>query len=176
MSLADLDSARKGDGDAFARLVEPLESRLYQLALGVTGNRQDAEDVWQNALLRGWKGLKGLRDPQTLRPWMSRIVINEARRIQRRRRPETLDAEAFENLVPATEEREIRRLTVLSCLQEMEPDQREVIVLRFWLDLPLDQIAGIIGVPLNTAKSRLYRGLECLKSHLLEEDYADGRD
>ena len=175
MSLADLDSARKGNSDAFARLVGPQESRLYQLALAVTGNREDAEDVWQNALLRAWKSLRSLRDLQSLRAWLSRIVVNEARRIMGRRRPEPAETLTLESACPATDERETRRQAVLSCLRRIEPDQREVIVLRFWMDLPLDQIASIVGIPLSTVKSRLYRGLDCLRGLLVEEEYADGR-
>lgn len=174
MSLADLDSARKGNSDAFARLVAPQESRLYQLALGVTGNREDAEDVWQSALLRAWKSLRSLKDPQALRQWMSRIVINEARRVLSKRGPEPTSGIVLEGFVPATEDLEIRRLSVLSCLRQIEPEQREVIVLRFWMDLPLDHIAGIVEAPLSTVKSRLYRGLESLKAYLREEDVANG--
>lgn len=52
-----IEAAQKGDGEAFASLIEPMEARLYQMALGIMGNHQDAEDAWQNALLRAWKSI-----------------------------------------------------------------------------------------------------------------------
>ena len=64
-----------------------LEARLYQMALGITGNHQDAEDAWQNALLRAWKSIGRVKDTEALRTWISGIVVNECRRILRSRKP-----------------------------------------------------------------------------------------
>jgi RNA polymerase sigma factor (sigma-70 family) len=65
-------------------------------------------------------------------------------------------------------------MVVLSYLQELPREQRETLLLRFWLDMPLQEVARVTGVPLSTAKSRLYRGLEALEPLLKREGFGHG--
>ncbi len=183
IAISDIRAAQAGDGEAFARLLEPLEARLYQLALGVTGNREDAEDAWQNAMLRAWKGIGRMRDPASFGTWMTKIVVNESRRLTRgKTRNERFltplpQDDLTQDLVhgmahDSTQDLAndlTRRLTVLSYLRRLPEEQREAVILRFWLDLTLDEVAAVTGVPTNTAKTRLYRGIEALKRLITRE-------
>ncbi len=192
-----IEAAQKGDGEAFASLIEPMEARLYQMALGITGNHQDAEDAWQNALLRAWKSIGRVKDTEAFRTWISRIVVNECRRILRSRKPRGgsrhiptwggengngsgspgTDGIANPETLGATEDISgdvLDQMVVLSYLQELPREQRETLLLRFWLDMPLQEVARVTGVPLSTAKSRLYRGLEALEPLLQREGFGHG--
>lgn len=188
----DLEEACRGDGQAFARLVLPLEKKLYQLALGITGCAEDAEDAWQNTLVKAWRGITKLREADAFPAWLTTIVLNEARRIARKKKIQKAIADvvlrhggdatslraspqlhnsirpnptaAPGNPDPAVSADD--RLDILVCLQALKPEQSEAILLRYWLDLTLEEIAKVTGVPLNTAKTRLYRGLERLKDLL----------
>ncbi len=193
-SLApQIKAAQQGDGEAFARLIEPFEARLYQLALGVTGNHQDAEDVWQNTLLRAWKSIRRVKRPEAFRTWISKIVVNECRRIMRQPKGKTWRLavsmqDSSEDLAdtcghssqetvegPGDIQNIVDQITVLSYLQELPRKQRETLLLRFWLDMPLQEVARATGVPLSTAKSRLYRGLKALEPLLKREGFGHGR-
>lgn len=167
------------------------------MALGITGNHQDAEDAWQNALLRAWKSIGRVKDTEALRTWISRIVVNECRRILRSRKPRGgsrhiptwgggngngsgspgTDGIANPETLGATEDISgdvLDQMVVLSYLQELPREQRETLLLRFWLDMPLQEVARVTGVPLSTAKSRLYRGLEALEPLLKREGFGHG--
>lgn len=161
-----LQAAQLGDQDAFRRLVEPLGGQLYRVAFSVTGHAQDAEDARQNALIRAWQHLPDLREPHTFRGWLTRVVLNEAKTLVKKRASSPVAAEelpevAVESLVNSAD-----WLTLQSFLRLLPTEQREVIVMRFWLDLPLQQIADTVKVPLSTAKARLYRGMEALRDLL----------
>lgn len=196
MAVSDVMEAQKGDGEAFARLMEPFEARLYQLALGITGNREDAEDAWQNALFRAWKGIGRVKKPDAFRPWVARIVVNECRRTLRSR----ISKDRFRQISASNGEPDdiyglrviaadatldasqdmtqdiVHQMVVLSHLRSLPEEQREALVLRFWLDMPLQEVAQSTGVPLATAKSRLYRGLEALKPLLIQEGFGHDRN
>jgi RNA polymerase sigma-70 factor (ECF subfamily) len=196
--VLQITAAQKGDGEAFASLVEPFEARLYQLALGITGNHEDAEDAWQNALLRAWKSIGRVKDSEAFRSWISRIVVNECRRVLRSRISRgisggrsravsipdgehqvalgldgSVDGEAMGATQDVTHE-VVDQMAVLSHLQALPQEQRETLLLRFWLDMPLQDVARVTGVPLSTAKSRLYRGLEALEPLLKREGFGHG--
>lgn len=159
-------AAGNGDREAFLSLIEPLEDRLYQTALGIVGNRHDAEDVWQNTVLQAWRKIGTMRQP-VFKTWMTRILINEAKQVIRRRGyspvvQEHLPEEVAEGTDVAT------RLAVRQCLAKLSADQRQALVLRFWLDLSLEEVASAMNVPLSTAKTRLYQGLANVRGLMKE--------
>ncbi len=161
--------ARRGDKAAFLALINPLEKQLYQTGLGIVGRQHDAQDVWQNTVLKAWSGIRQLRRPEYFKTWLTRILLNEAKAVLRQRRvtplPQEMLPEAGEPPAPVED-----HLLVHSCLQQLPQDQREAILLRYWLDLPLDEIASVMRVPLSTAKTRLYQGMRVLKERLTEVD------
>lgn len=161
-------AAQRGDKDAFRRLVEPLQKQLYYVGLSITEEPMDAEDAWQNAVLRAWLKLPKLREPDTFRGWLIRIVLNEAKTLVKKRARFPLPVEAL----PATSFDPAggmdQWMVVQASLRQLSVEQREVVVLRFWLDLPLHSIAEILGIPLGTAKTRLYRAMDVLHAILDE--------
>lgn len=166
----DLESAKQGDADAFARLIVPLERRMYQLALGITGNPEDAQDSWQNTLLKAWQNLPQLRESGAFAVWLTRIVLNEARRVRRRQERHRLLLQLLSRHRTESSSFPPEYEDVLACLQKLRPNQKEIILLRYWSDLALEDIAEITGRPLNTTKTVLYRALTQLR-RLLQENY-----
>lgn len=164
--LLNIAAAKRGDREAFLRLIEPIEDTLYQTAFGIVGNKHDAEDVWQNTVLLAWRKIKTLREP-FVKTWVTRILLNEAKQFLRRKG----HAPVVQNMLPEGEVNDVdvpTKMLVHHCLQQLTPEQRQAVVLRFWLDLTLEEIAEAMQVPLSTAKTRLYQGLGNLKSQLRE--------
>jgi RNA polymerase sigma-70 factor (ECF subfamily) len=171
-----VERARRGDHDAFAELVAASISRLDGAAWLITRDAEQARDAVQNALVRAWRDLPTLRDPDRFDPWLNRLLvracIDETRRLRRHRVDvdiSTIDEPAVSDPSSMIADRDqlergFRRLT---------PEMRAVIVMHHYLDLPLPTVAESLGIPLGTAKSRLHRALDLLRA-ALEADTRPG--
>jgi RNA polymerase sigma factor (sigma-70 family) len=159
--------AQGGDHDAFAVLAGAAISRLDGAAWLILRDPDQAKDAVQNALIKAWRDLPTLRDPDAFDAWLHRLLVraclDEARR--RRRQPVTYDIPTID--APAPESLE----AVVAARDELErgflrldPEMRAVIVLHHHLDLPLPAVADSLGIPLGTAKSRLHRALGLLRA------------
>ena len=160
--------AREGDHDAFARLAAGSIGRLNGVARLILHDTSTADDAVQDALFEAWRSLKALRDPERFDAWLNRLLVRACQDAWQRRSKRALvelplrpvddapvgDVQA--TVASADElERGLRRLTV---------DQRTVVVLSFYLDLPLAEVAATLGVPLGTVKSRLNRAISALRA------------
>ena len=161
--------AQGGDHDAFAVLAGAAISRLDGAAWLILRDPEQAKDAVQNALIKAWRDLPTLRDPDAFPAWVHRLVVraclDEARRHRRHRVTfdlPTIEAPVPENLESALADRDqLERAFV-----RLDPDMRAVIVLHHYLDLPLPAVADSLGIPLGTAKSRLHRALGLLRAAL----------
>jgi RNA polymerase sigma-70 factor (ECF subfamily) len=166
--------ARRGDADAFSRLVERYRVRALRFAYGIAGD--EAEDAVQDAFVKAFGNLRGFRSDAAFRPWLFTIVANEARNRRRamsRRtklelrvsaRAEELGAGA-DDLAVARDQR--RRL--LAAVAALPDRHREVLALRYFAGLSENETAQVLACPLGTAKSRLSRALDRLRAELGEE-------
>jgi RNA polymerase sigma-70 factor (ECF subfamily) len=158
--------ARRGDGDAFARLVERHERRLFTLAARVLGSRSDAEDAVQEALVRAWRSLPRFREGSRFSTWLYRITVNCALdlRAARRADPSDLVAERADPRDPFA----ARELSddLQRALSAIEEPYRVAVVLFDVLGCSYAEIAEIIGVPEGTVKSRIFRGRRDLAQEL----------
>ena len=152
----------------FERLVLGELDRSYRLAAVILGSAIEAEDAVSDAALRAWRSRSALREPDRFEAWFSRIIINVCRdRLRRRRRtpvvevfPEPPSDQAapgdFRDAIHARDELD-------RALGSLPVDDRIVLALRFWADLPVDAIADRLGIPSGTVKSRLHRALDRLR-------------
>jgi len=136
----------------------------YKLAGYLLGDAGEAEDAMQESLTRAWRAWPRLRDRERVGPWLDRIVANVCKTRLRKRRgvrsiafDDALEVHAPDPFVAA-----LARDTVGRALDKLSPEQRVVVVLRYWRDMPLDQIATRLEVPLGTVKSRLFYALRLL--------------
>src|SRR6185295_5781486 len=164
-----VERARRGDHDAFAALAGAAISRLDSAAWLILRDPEQAKDAVQNTLVRAWRDLPTLRDPDRFDAWVHRLLVNacidEARRVRRHRADVEL-TNLIESPVAGHESTIVDRDELERGFLRLEPAQRALIVLHHYLDLPLPEVAMTLGIPLGTAKSRLHRALQELRSAL----------
>jgi RNA polymerase sigma-70 factor, ECF subfamily len=162
-------SAAAGDADSFASLIEPLLNPAYRLAAVMLADRSLAEDAVQEASIKAWRKLRQLRgDLTSLRPWFLSIVANECRMAKRQRWWSVLKVAE----VPPSESNPEQGSTsdLRGALLKLSPDDRLPLVLHFYLDLPLDEVARALRVSPSAAKSRIYRAAKRLRADLTLEE------
>lgn len=164
-----VERAMAGDFEAFEALVKGSAARQYSIAALILRDPDRAHDAVQEALLGAWRGLSALRDPNAWEPWVNRLTVRAcyvAAKQQRRR--SLVELPASPNLeLPAAHDASAafaERDQMDRELGALPIDQRAVIVLHFYADLPLTEVAMVLGIPTGTAKSRLHRGLETLRT------------
>ena len=169
-----------GDEEAFSQIVRGWERRTYNLALRMLGNREDAQDVAQETFLSIFKSLKNLRDPGSFPTWLYRITLNHCRaRIRYRPRQFSLDqpisgrheddmeSVAGDSAAPTTGD-SVEALDIIrKALAGLTEDHRTAVILKEYMGLSLEELAGVMDCPLSTAKSRLYSGLREVQRNLL---------
>jgi len=174
-----VERARQGDHDAFAKLVDPSLARLDAAARLILRDAELARDAVQETLIRAWRDLPGLRDPDRFDAWIHRLTVNAcldfARR--RRRRPievelNPIDSPSSADHASALADRELVDLA----LRGLDPGHRAVVALHYLLGMPLPDVAAALGIPLGTAKSRLHHALASMRrSTVAEPDPASTR-
>ncbi len=167
-----LKQAQKGDADAFEALFLPHEAQLYRIAYLYTKNEADALDVMQETAYRAFKGIAGVQRPEYFKTWLVRIAVNCALDVVRQR-SRTVPLEPLTAAEPFSDMQErqiLQRVTVQQLLDMLSPQEKTVILLRYYGECTLPQIAGQLGLPLGSVKSLLYRALKKLNTALTKED------
>lgn len=167
--------ARGGSAAAAGALFDRYWEMAWRTAYAVTANRSLADDVAQEAIQQAFSALHRFDETRPFGPWLKRIAANRAIDHLRRDRRltalgEHLAADAWEP-GGSPEEREALR-HVAAAVGELDPSRRIVVVCRYWLDLSVDEIAGVLGLPVGTVASRLSRALAELRIALEEEHAA----
>lgn len=158
--------------DAFARLVEGQLDAAYRLATVVLGSSLEAEDAVADAALSAWRSRSRLREADRFEAWFGRIVVNACRdRLRSRRRHPVAELSSDAVGDPSETRTDFRdvvhaRDAMSRAFDVLEPDERIVIVLRYWHDLPVDAIAARVGIPAGTVKSRLHHATGRLRAAL----------
>jgi len=165
--------AIEGDHDAFSSLVDASIDRLYAVATLILRDPDRAQDAVQEALMSAWKDVRALRDPDAWDAWLHRITVwacyKAARKDRRRNQVELKlvpdpERATTSDTASALADRDL----VERRLNDLPIDHRAVIVLRFYLDLPLDEVGDILDIPVGTVKSRLHRALASLRQSMAE--------
>jgi RNA polymerase sigma-70 factor (ECF subfamily) len=160
----------RGDTAAFGRIVNRHQRVLYSVALRMVGNPEDARDATQNAFIRAYQRLHTYDPGRKFFSWMYRIVVNECLNLRRGRRTHEPLADGIE--APATRDpAEVAELNgrVDRALLELTSDQREVVVLKYFLGLSYEEIADALGIPDKTVKSRLFTARQRLGTILIHD-------
>jgi RNA polymerase sigma-70 factor (ECF subfamily) len=173
-----IEAGRNGDVRAFNSLVLKWEKRVYNIALRMLHNREDAEEAAQETFLLAWRNIRSFRRDAKFSTWLCRIAINHClTRIQQRQRGfhqilpeenETPCPSGFQIAETQTESllRGERQRRILDAMARLSPDQRAVIELKFFQEMTFEEIGAALNIPLSTIKSRLYSGLTELKAKL----------
>jgi RNA polymerase sigma-70 factor (ECF subfamily) len=161
--------AQRGDGEAFEELVRPAYDRLFATAHRILRDRESAEDAVQDAIVRCWRDLRGLRDVDRFEAWLYRLLVNacrdQSRRARRRpavvygQQPElSVDGDAFDLVA---EQDALERAFIA-----LPTDQRVALVLTHYVGYSAPEVATILGVPTGTVYSRMHYGARAMRGAL----------
>lgn len=165
--------ARRGSSEAVGVLFDRYWPHLWRAAYAVTADRELADDAAQEAVEKAFGALHTFDETRPLGPWLKRITINRAiDHLRRNRRLEVLNDEetTFHSwAVSAAADEDVRLWAIADAVAALGAGKRVVVVLHFWLDLPLEEIAGVLGLPVGTVASRLARAKAELRTVLEEQ-------
>ena len=176
--LSDLATrAKAGDRAAFAELAEAVAGRLTATARLILRDETATQDAVQEALVDAWRDIRGLRDPDRTEAWIYRILVNACReRARRDRRRALMEVPAYVGMVPERSSSTVRapdletRDQVERALARLPTDLRAVLVLTYYVDLPMAEAATALSIPLGTMKSRLNRARSALRAAIEAEE------
>lgn len=173
--------ARSGDVEAFEYLYRSYNSRIYNFVSQIVMSEHEARDVVQETFIKAWRSLPSLRSDSAFKDWLYRIALNRAKdKLKHRSRlsevnlePLYCDGETGECSIPADSESPERTAqanelseAVKKAICELSADHRAVIALHHLQDMEVEEIAGILGVPVGTVLSRLARARSVLRRKL----------
>ena len=165
--------ARRGDADAFERLVVAYRDQVFRLALRMCGSEADADEVAQEAFLSAWKGLPNFRGDSQFSTWLYQLTSHAAIDLMRREKRQIAAEDITEVSAPdpapgpqQQAERSEQRQAVRDAILQLTPEYRQIVVLRFLEELSYEEIGAMLALPSGTVKSRLNRARAQLKEIL----------
>ena len=150
----------------FGALVGPLIEPAFKLAVVLLRDPHEAEDAVQEATLKAWRGLDGLRDVNAARSWFLSIVANQCRSVRRARWWSVLRTDTVRNAEVALESD--ARLDLTREMSRLPVTDRAALFLFFYLDLPLAEVARVLKISPQAAKSRVHRAVGRLRLEMVE--------
>lgn len=168
----------RGDKEAFAVVVRQYQTPILALCLRMTGNRDDAADVAQQAFIAAYRHLDRYDPDQPFRPWLYRIATNECIAFLRRRKPQTVTTESdvLEQVsdpaegAPALVDLAEGREEVREAVSRLAPTYRQVVVAYYFQELSYQEIARQTGIPVGTVGTLLFRAKQQLRQLLSERE------
>lgn len=175
--LAELAQlARSGDHEAFEQLYVATVPQVYRTLYVLCGSERDAEDLAQNVYLELYKGFGNYDANRPLKGWLYGILMNQFKAFQRRRWRDSRKVHKAQQeqqvALDCLPDMPLTRTIgdpVIDMLMKLPTDLKQVLTLRYVNDMPQQEIAAILGIPLGTVKSRLNRGLIHMRRKLKEE-------
>jgi len=165
--------AQNGDSNAFEALAMQAHPRLQRVAVGILRDPDVAEDAVQQALLTIWRDLRRLRDPRRFDGWSYRLLLRRCYAEAKRRprwEPDT-DLDARDELAVGDGSGSVvERDRLERAFHRLSIDHRAVVVLHHLMDLPVEEVADILGIPVGTVKSRLSRAMRGLRAAIEADD------
>lgn len=168
-------AARRGDDDAFYRLIQEHKAKLYKIAYAYFHNEADALEAIQEVTCRAYTRIGKLREPQFFNTWLTRIMINycaDERRKRNRWTARITDLDLEHADVPAEDAQSasLSKMMVQTALARMEDKYQTIIQLKYFHDLTIAEIAKTMKRPEGTIKTWLHQALKGLRKHLEKED------
>jgi len=169
MQRALVERAMRGDHEAFGDLVRASTDRLYAVASLILRDGDRGQDAVQEALVAAWRDVRGLRDPDAWDAWLYRLVVRACYRVAKGdRRRQVVELSVAPTGGSTTGPDHAGALAdrdhLSRALATLPIDQRTVLVAHFYLGLPINHTAAVLGIPTGTCKSRLARGLDALRA------------
>jgi RNA polymerase sigma-70 factor (ECF subfamily) len=172
--MADVDpsTAAKPISEAtFADMLKPLIEPGFRLALAMLHDNHAAEDAVQEASFTAWRKLGRMQDQNRLRPWFLGVVANKCRNARRNKWTAGVSLGVPDDLpVVSNEEHTLRGADLRRAIARLGHDDRLVVVLYFYLDMPVDEVATVAGSSVGATRARLYRAIKKLRPSIAVEE------
>lgn len=167
--------AKKGDTDAFQALIHQDKEKLYKIAFIYMKNEEDTLEVFQETLYKALKSISALKKDEYFSTWLTKILMNTAiETLRKKNKVILMDHDTIES-IRGTESTNIEtELDLLDALDKIDNKYKTVLLLRFYQDYTIMQIAEILNCPEGTVKTNIRRGLASLKQ-MMRGVYADDR-
>lgn len=149
--------AKQGDKLAYQRLIEDLSIYLYNIAQAMLKNDEQSADAIANTILKAYTKLKTLKKPEYFKTWISRILINECKDILRKNKKIVYIEEYYNQ----TNEQEVdtiskeEKIDVIDAINKLDKKTKDVVILYYYNELKIEEIAKILNLPEGTVKSRM---------------------
>jgi RNA polymerase sigma-70 factor, ECF subfamily len=161
-----LEAAREGDDGAFEMLLKPLLEPGYRLAGGMLQDHQAAQDAVQEAAFKAWRKLPQLREGSDMRPWFLGIVANECRSARRSPWSSVIKVLQPDRAQGLQVDAILSGIELRRALRALDPKKRLALVLHWYLDLPLEEIATITRSSVHAVEGRIQRGMHELRKRM----------
>ena len=164
-----VERAQRGDHEAFDALASAAYHRLYAIARRILRDGYAAEDAVQDTLVKAWRDMRGLRDPEAFDAWLHRLLVNACRdQVRRRnRRPLEVDIPNLERAAPGDDMARLAdRDEIERAFLDLSVEHRAVLVLTHYLGLSGPEVAAILRIPPGTVHSRLHYGSQAMRAAL----------
>lgn len=144
------------------------KEKYYRLAFSYVKNADDALDILQESIYKAFTGIGKIQSPEYIKTWFYRIVVNTSIDFLRKNKKAfAVEADILENYIKA-EEDIYKDIDLHRAIETLKPDYKSIIILRYFEDLKIEEVADILGENVNTIKTRLYRALKLLKVQMEE--------
>ncbi|SMF91653.1 RNA polymerase sigma-70 factor, ECF subfamily [Paenibacillus uliginis N3/975] len=160
----EVERAQKGSHEAFIHLTKPLELQMYNIAKAIVRQDEDCADAMQEAILKAYKSIANLRNPSFFKTWLFRILINECNTILRKR-SNVVSLFGHEDAQSSTPNTDLN-IDLREAVYRLEEVSRTIVILHYFRDLPLRQIAEMLDLNESTVKTRLHRARTTLSQWL----------
>lgn len=173
--IALIKSIRAGDVSAFAQIIDKYQHMAFTLANGIVKNKQEAEEVTQDAFFKAYKALDKYKGDAIFSTWLYRIIYNTAVSKLRGRKPETTDIEgkevkSYETLNYGDNlnrlEQQERKVVLKKALSRLKDDDAFIVILYYYKEQSIEEIEKATGLSKSNIKVKLYRGRKQLKKEL----------
>ena len=149
-------------------LLRPLLEPGYRLAGGMLQDHQAAQDAVQNAAFKAWRKLRQLRDGSEMRPWFLGIVANECRSVRRSRWSSVMKVVEPAKAESVSPEAVVSGIELRNALRALDEKKRLALVLHWYLDLPIEEVAAITGSSVHAVEGQVQRGMHELRQRMKE--------
>ncbi|GGH76785.1 RNA polymerase sigma-70 factor (ECF subfamily) [Pullulanibacillus pueri] len=162
-----IKKAKKGNEQAFQQIIQIEKDKLYRMAYIYVKNDEDALDIVQETIYKAFISIKKLKEPKHFSTWLTRILMNTAITFIKKHKPLVL-LENMDRVDDTHPHRVEESLDLLEAIENLEEKYKTVIILRYYRDLTIKQIADILNCPEGTIKTHLHRAIGQLKIELRE--------
>lgn len=167
MNLEDVAKAQKGDKRAFETIIMEVIDSLYRVAYGILQNEEDASDAISNATLKAYEKINTLKNLEFFKTWITRIVINESNNIIRQNKKVVYIDNYAENQRNTYINNNEISIDINRAMNKLDKNLNQIVILYYFEDLGIEEIANILEIPKGTVKSRLSRARQILASELI---------